>query len=882
MGKGRPVIRQMHPTDPQIRLKQGCSTERTTIQRSALDKSHRMLGVLLNPLGDFGDQIISLKTKADTFALRSMSPRLNSADVRIFHRSTYVPSMRYGLAALAVDEEVLGQVQSRIVQSILKKWHVQSTIPTAIRHGPVDFGGLGIYDLRTEAGLEAIKFFRDSIYATSETGKLLRMNLRYSQLESGIGQPLLEYPGIHLPYITPSWIMSLRQYLYNHNLTITVTDENGLQLHGPHDQFIMQQQHLERYSSSQQRDINFVRLYLQVQTLADLADQHRKNCISLSYLDAFRPKDFVNQAVWPRQAEPTKAQRRLWKRYLRSSFLRYVPYWITDPRIGVAPTLPTTSEQQPPVSTLEEHLLRLPKSHQRLLDGFHQLATDRQIWKAFRSRRRIHFATDGGLHAQRGTHGWVIATGRKTLFQCAGPVDGPLATASSTRSELAGYASALILIRALSDFWGLRHRSRFHWYCDSKAAIARVKRFAMSTSYRTKMPDDADLVSIISTCHQNLRTLIRIHWVKGHQDEGNSKRPLSFASSLNIKADALATEYRKTGRLKPTCSVLHELDQGCSISINGERVTSQYDDSIRFHVNGYHLRQYVQEKQGWSDSVWDSVDFYTFGQHFRRLKPQQQVTWMKFVHSQLPTGARRYIQSPVKDERLGLCPCCKEEPETTTHLLQCRCNKVFQPSLETLRSDICKVSHPASHLIYSGLYSFFTQPDAPFEPAIDSYPEHLRSLIMEALSSQRDIGWHQATKGFLSKKWRELASKSLYNIGNSDQTKGLQSMKSTLDAIHAHCIRIWLSRNQALHSNDDDAVQEIRSAERAEIQLLHGQPDSMRTADRYLCSRSLQKLLDSSPSTCRRWLRRVKASRELHSKDGSQQSLITSFFGQPA
>ena len=160
--------------------------------------------------------------------------------------------------------------------------------------------------------------------------------------------------------------------------------------------------------------------------------------------------------------------------------------------------------------------------------------------------------------------------------------------------QLAGYASALLLIRALSDFWELRHCSRFHWYCDSKAAIARVKRFAMPTSYRTKMPDNADLVSIISKCHHDLRRPIRIHWVKGHQDDEHSRRPLSLASRLNIETDALATVYRKTGRLNPISSVSHESEQGCSISINGERVTSQYDDSIRFHVNGYHLRQYVQ------------------------------------------------------------------------------------------------------------------------------------------------------------------------------------------------------------------------------------------------------------------------------------------------
>jgi hypothetical protein len=65
--------------------------------------------------------------------------------------------MRDGLVAVELDKEVLRTVQSKAVQSIFKKFHVQSTIPIAIRHGPAEFGGLDIYDLRTEAGLEAIK-----------------------------------------------------------------------------------------------------------------------------------------------------------------------------------------------------------------------------------------------------------------------------------------------------------------------------------------------------------------------------------------------------------------------------------------------------------------------------------------------------------------------------------------------------------------------------------------------------------------------------------------------------------------------------------------------------------------------------------------------------
>lgn len=101
------------------------------------------------------------------------------------------------------------------------------------------------------------------------------MNLHYFQIEAGIGKPLLENPSIlSLPYITPTWRMSLRQFLYNHNITITVSDIYTPPLQGPTgDQCIMQRQHLQRYSAAaQQRDINLVRLYLQVYTLADTSD----------------------------------------------------------------------------------------------------------------------------------------------------------------------------------------------------------------------------------------------------------------------------------------------------------------------------------------------------------------------------------------------------------------------------------------------------------------------------------------------------------------------------------------------------------------------------------------------------------------------------------
>jgi hypothetical protein len=245
------------------------------------------------------------------------------------------------------------------------------------------------------------------------------------------------------------------------------------------------------------------------------------------------------------------------------------------------------------------------------------------------------------------------------------------------------------------------------------------------------MSPDAYLLSITRSCHRDLRCIVRSHWVKGHQDSAAKACPLPLSSCPNIIAENLSTLYRKTGRLKPSQVCHHEEEHRCSISINGSRLSNQYDESIRFQINGYHLRRYLQSKQGWSDCTWEEVDFYTFGQHFRRLRPQCRAKWMEIVYDQLPLGERRYLQSPVKDPLLRLCPCCKHLPETMLHFLICNHNVSLLESLQSLKTDLCGNDiHPACHLLYSGLYHFYSQQEGPYNPNLEAFPVHLHASGM--------------------------------------------------------------------------------------------------------------------------------------------------------
>jgi len=56
----------------------------------------------------------------------------------------YTPALKYVLPALAVDEEELAPIQSKILPVMLQK--LGRKLPTEIGHGPIELGGLALMD----------------------------------------------------------------------------------------------------------------------------------------------------------------------------------------------------------------------------------------------------------------------------------------------------------------------------------------------------------------------------------------------------------------------------------------------------------------------------------------------------------------------------------------------------------------------------------------------------------------------------------------------------------------------------------------------------------------------------------------------------------------
>jgi hypothetical protein len=871
----------------------------------------KMLGVHLSPAGDFTIHLQHLRSKADSYAQCLRTSNITGSELHTFIRSVYSPSMLYSLPTLAVNEDKMQPVQTKLLATVLNKLGASSTTPTPIRHGPHELGGLNLPDLRTEVGIANIRFLRNAIYTDTEAGKLLLLSLKYTQLEAGIPEDLLSHPTVSIPYITDTWITSVRRFAGTHSIKIHITNTLRIRFNGPYDSCIMVPPFLQRYTVQQQVDINLVRLHLQVLTLADMSDPTSTD-IAPWALDGITPPHFSPQESWPRQPTPTISQRRLWKRYISSNFLRYGSKW----RVPLGPIIllkhrlvrksdgsldsstPVQSSFPPPhhnCTSLHQYLQKLPRWHRRMLTTITQVSPDLAIWRAFRSRRRITIASDGGLRKGIGTFGWKIVSIEKTgttttLFEGSGPVDGPFDIATSTRCELGGLVAPLLLCTSLAAYWGLRHKCRYRWLTDSKAAISKVDFITRQSHRVTRAPKDVDYLTAIRELQKSLGKSLKPQWVKGHQDDQHDYDSLSTEAKLNIDVDTLATNHLLSTAIKPTQTTPHTPWLRISVEVNGRRYPSQIDAQIRFHIKGSYLKDHLQARMGWTEATWAQIDLHSFGRHFRNLSSPQKVQHMKFVYDLHSTGDRKQKTSrTTPGSAVSTCPCCSIALETTHHLLHCQCNSARAQSIKTFGISMRKLrDNPYGRILAELVSQWMRAPNSP--PSLSSsrdmrvlpscfHPDYL-TLVQTAISDQTTIGWHNLIKGFFAKSWHVLASSYPPNkrLPPLIQDDGHHRIQQSLKALCQMVLDIWEARNHTLHKIQENTAILIRTAIDAEIAKAHAQRSDLLIADQHYCNVSLNKLLRSRPSYKRRWLHRIKKAQQQSRLAGCLQPKITAFF----
>jgi hypothetical protein len=220
-----------------------------------------------------------------------------------------------------MPEKDLRSVQSQATASFLQKLGFNKHFARAVVFGPQEMGGLAMRDLAVEQGIAQIMSMMEHLYHKTETGRLIKISLATLQMEAGTEGPLLKQTLPSLTYISHCWLSSIRDFLRAHQLQLEIAHAWNFSLTRVGDRFLMDEFRLSGFfSSTDLRNLNAVRLYLQVATLADIATADGINIDANAFWAVPSPHR-VSTLLWIRQPEVTSSQQALRKKAVRQVFL---------------------------------------------------------------------------------------------------------------------------------------------------------------------------------------------------------------------------------------------------------------------------------------------------------------------------------------------------------------------------------------------------------------------------------------------------------------------------------------------------------------------------------------------------------------------------------
>jgi hypothetical protein len=314
---GRPRLKPMSHLDSPLLMTSGDCPDANIITRIDNTTAARTLGVYLNAIGTFTHHAKILKAKSDTLAHRLQMSRLSRTLSLIYYRTTFLPSIGYSLPVTSMTTAELQQSQTMMNQVILNKLGYNKNYPRSVAFAPTQEFGVGLHDIRIEQGLAQIQALLNYIGTDHKVGRLMTISCRHLQLEAGVHFDILAHPHQTLNYLTPCWFTSLRSFCAQHDISIQVKANKVPQLSRIHDRFIMDVAIAQSMSKQDLLDINLVRIYLKVCQISDIATA-LGDTIPESVWRCQQFQDRTSHLGYPRQAEPTVKQRRVWRKLLRT------------------------------------------------------------------------------------------------------------------------------------------------------------------------------------------------------------------------------------------------------------------------------------------------------------------------------------------------------------------------------------------------------------------------------------------------------------------------------------------------------------------------------------------------------------------------------------
>jgi hypothetical protein len=181
---------------PTITLTAGATPDTPeTLRRVSTSDGQRTLGVRLSPDGTDKSELTYRVAQAQKMGQRLRAAPLGRDHIRTGVQSIWRMMIQYPLGATCFNEKQCHQIQMKYLPYALSKMGFNRTTSTAVRHGPAYYGGMEVFNLEMEQGVQHTNMLLSHIRKQDEVGHMLQISIEHLQLQAGVSWPVLSRPG---------------------------------------------------------------------------------------------------------------------------------------------------------------------------------------------------------------------------------------------------------------------------------------------------------------------------------------------------------------------------------------------------------------------------------------------------------------------------------------------------------------------------------------------------------------------------------------------------------------------------------------------------------------------------------------------------------------
>ncbi|EED89738.1 predicted protein [Thalassiosira pseudonana CCMP1335] len=319
----RGELRIVKSTDQRIVLKDN-KGGMAVIDFLGPDQPNVGLGYRLCPDGNQTHQLKFVKDAMKEICGALVSAHITQKEALQAMYQRLLPKLDYALHLSHLSERACNDIDVIVNRALLPKLKVNRNMPRDVVYGPLRYGGLGFTDCYTKQSQLQVPYVLKQLRWDKTIGNDMITTLDNIQMASGLVQPLLEYPNPEVDYIDQGFIMSMRKRLSEINASLWVEDCWTPALQRENDTSIMETMVKVKSTLKERRAINQCRIYLQVITIADLADSTGTFIPAGRLTGRWRA---YSSLKWPRVAKPSKKAWAVFRRFLRCTFCQDHSPW---------------------------------------------------------------------------------------------------------------------------------------------------------------------------------------------------------------------------------------------------------------------------------------------------------------------------------------------------------------------------------------------------------------------------------------------------------------------------------------------------------------------------------------------------------------------------